>query len=426
MGIKARFFLAALLFLAGLGMVLIPLWVNVSLAPSVIDQVKNQIPSPATYGLSHWKWPAGVVLEDISVNPPLGSVEDRFIQVKRLTLKIPWWGIFLRPIPVMAVVESPSLRLDTTSADFFGKIFFQQMGQAGFVQVPVGPQKLRTIVEGEEDDIPEEEPEEETQEGVENEKSPVPAQGTASFRKSGVAIIGLQVRNGRIDLMDRQAKKEGPVATVAHLNVGVELSSLFGVPVIQVKARGDFVAPPPLAPGQQEEIIGFTTAESHSEFKAGKMEGRLQIWHGRLKDLRNIYYYAPEPFFFDAGAGGPILEWKMEGPKVKVSMRCLTEGLRIGGTVGGVAWKDILKSLEGSNGKIDITVSAQGRLDDPAFDVHDRLLSELDWLMQERAAAAGVGIPQRIFFGLEKSLPKEGKKGDDEEETEEGSEEEED
>ena len=72
----------------------------------------------------------------------------------------------------------------------------------------------------------------------------------------------------------------------------------------------------------------------------------------------------------------------------------------MGGTVRGVPWQAIMDALADREGKIDLTVQMEGSFDEPNFDVHSRILSELDWAMRERAAAAGVQTHGRLFYGL--------------------------
>jgi hypothetical protein len=86
---------------------------------------------------------------------------------------------------------------------------------------------------------------------------------------------------------------------------------------------------------------------------------------------------------------------------LKASMQCRSKNLRIGGTIGGgVPWQQVLDTLADRNGEIDLTVVTEGAWGEAGFDVHSRLLSELDWAMQERAAAKGVRVRGRIFYGL--------------------------
>jgi hypothetical protein len=47
-----------------------------------------------------------------------------------------------------------------------------------------------------------------------------------------------------------------------------------------------------------------------------------------------------------------------------------------------------------------LTIETEGIWGEPGFDIHSRLLSELDWAMKERAAAKGVRVQGRIFYGL--------------------------
>lgn len=326
------------------------------LTPWVADQVKSQFPLPATWGPSRWSWPIGVALQGLAVADPRGSKVPPFLEVKEVTVQVPWWGFFFRPVPAHVSLLRPHVRIDTKNIDALRDLYAQKMGRSGFFQGP--------------------------------------GRATAPSRTS---VIGLNVLDGRIDFTDQAAEPERPLFSIGHLSIKAGATALLGAPAIEMVSSGDFVDP------VTGEPIGSVKANSRIQPTLGYMEGKVQIWHGRLRDLRNIYYYAPQPFFLEAGAGGPILEWKITGGNhVWVSMRSMTQGLRIDGMVGQIPWNAILKAMEDPDGKLDITVTVEGRLDDPTFEIHDRLLSELDWAFKERCAAGGLLVPTRIFFGLDK------------------------
>ena len=213
-----------------------------------------------------------------------------------------------------------------------------------------------------------------------------------------------------MEFTDVRVNPDQPVILIRSFNLAAEIASPLTAPTIQIKSGGDLVR-------ATEEKIGFVSVDTRFQPLVGNMEGKVQFHHERLGDLGRLYYYAPEPFYFQSGIGGPILVWRIRnGMEVWASLRCLAKNLRIEGELEGVPWNSMLTALEDSEGQADLTVAAQGRLDDPTFDLHDRLLSELEWAIKERAAAAGARIPTgRIFFGLESPEPSD----DEEDETDE-------
>ena len=340
----------------------------------VTSEIKRESPVPVNLGPVRWSYPVGVVIEGATVPNPPGSEQPHLLKVERIVLKVPIWGLFVRPIPFEALFKAPFLHVDTGSLDFIGELFLNQF--------TLPEKKPGLVLSGQ--GLDEENPEE-----VEPEK---PERGSAA----PFAPSGLRITEGRIDFTDKEVRADHPVISVAHLEVRGEIAQPLLSPTIHVNVQSKLVTP-------DLQPTGFVTIESRFEPRLNHMEGRLQFWHDDLKELRRLYYYAPQPFFFEGGRGGPIVEWKVNGKEVWASLRCLAENLKIDGMVGDVPWQRILDALMDSQGKIDVAVSARGRLGDPAFDIHDRILSELDWAVKERAAARGVQVPTRIFFGLDKS-----------------------
>lgn len=342
-------------------------WFLTAWLPRVIQK---QIPLSVSMGSRRWSWPLGVTINDLVVLQPRISEQPYLLKAEEMILQVPGWGIFVRPVPLEVTLVRPHVIPTPEAADLIAPLFLSRVEEAGWVRVPVAAEK---------------------EEGIQGRG----AEKTPSVPAPGLFLMGLHIIDGKVNFPEIQADPNAPALILANLKLEAKLSAAFFRPVITLKAAGDFVA----ASGEK---IGFTSAESVTDPVAGNMEGRLQIWHERLSDFRTVYQYAPEPFFFEAGKGGPIIEWKIRNKEeIWASMRSLLDGLRIEGTVRGVPWNRILKTLENPPGKIDITVTARGNLNDPDLDVHDQLLSELDWIIKEKAAAAGVDIPGRIFFGLD-------------------------
>ncbi len=310
--------------------------------------------------------------------PPSGSGSDGspLLEVERVILQVPLWGIFFRPIPVVATFQGPSLHLDTGNIDPVGDLILKRLGLSplGKKEAPL-TRDSPGLAAGAARNLKEE---------------------TAQRSRPPVALVDLTIREGQVEVIDRKVRPDQPVITAAHLTLKGGLLQLLGSPIIQVQVDSRLVKP-------AGEPVGFVTIESRVEPAFNRFEGRLQFWHDDLSELRRLYYYAPQPFFFEAGKGGPIVEWKVSGNECWASIRCLAEGLKVEGMVGQVPWNSILEALEDAQGKIDVAVEARGRLDDPHFDLHNRILSELDWAVKERCAARGLAVPTRIFFGLERA-----------------------
>ena len=353
---------SGLLFVTLLGGV--GIWIGRTMEGWMAQQVRAAFPSPATVGSTSWRFPATMVIEKIQVPAPPGSVHEvPLVEAEAMVLKVPWWGILLRPAPAEVILRNPHVRIESGAAESLNEQIYQRLLKAGLIQAP--------SVEGLEEFEEEEEP-------------------------LRLALISLRVTGGRLDFTDLQIAPDRPVLSIAGLELTAKLEGGLVSPTLVLQADGAFADP---ATGER---IGIVKTETRTQLLRGDMDGFLKLWHGRLSNFRKVYFYAPQPFFFEGGAGGPEITWRLRNRNdVWVSMRCLGENLRIEGMVGDVPWDTILKVLSDARGTLDYTVGAEGRLDDPQFNIHDRLLSELDWLIKERCAAAGVRIVPRIFFGLE-------------------------
>lgn len=363
------------------------------------------MPLPVTFQSVRWSFPAGVVLSQVAASNPPGCENPNFLKIKSLKIQVPWWGIFFQPAPAAVVVERPVLDMEPGNAEFVNQLVADYMKAYASGGPPGGKaiqkKRLPPSADEEEDDEDEEE-----LEASQQSFSSLP-QGSAAL-----SLVSLKLQEARIDFIDRNVRQDAPALTIGKLTLEAVLSGAGGVPTINTHGRGSILS-------AEDKEIGFTTFDTQFRPIQGWMEGRFQIWHDKLNELKSVYSYAPQPFLILEGKRGPIITWKIRnGKEVEATMESITENFQIDGMVGDAPWQSILNSVADSNGRIDLTVTARGRLDDPTFNIHDRLISELDWLIRERSAAAGVDVKQRIFFGLEKPPSEEEEEEEEAEEPE--------
>jgi len=332
-----------------------------TLAGWLSRELADQVPFPLyVQGVERVR-PLSVRFDRVRVPHPSGESHPDVLTIRSLTLTLPWWGLWMRPTPVAMEMEAPRVVLDADLADLLlRQVNFLPMGEQW-----QSPEEQRTFRQ---------------------------FQG-AALLSIRLVPMGLKIRRGHLELEDPQVRPDGPLYTVGDFQLDLWMTSPWEYPSIHLKANGNFLKP-------DGKPVGSLTMETGAGAALQRMHGALDIWYQELADFRTVYQDAPQPFTFEGGAGGPVIEWRIEGERVKVSMRCRAEGLEIGGTIGEVPWQAVLDALADPAGKIDLTVRAEGSLKDPGFSPHDRLLSELDWAMREGAAAKGVRVPGRIFYGL--------------------------
>jgi len=357
-GKRLRIILAALGLLI-LGCALLSAWLLPRLVMNHLTQglgVPVRLAQPP-----RWSGFLQLTLDDLEVSNPEGSGPP-VLTIRSATLRVPWWGLLLRPMPIDLSLESPHVMMDTQMGDtLLQQVDFLPMGSA-WQSTGEGQQAARRF---------------------------------SQINPSSVRIVpvSLKIRDGRLDILDAEVRKDAPLYSIAHLDVDLWMTSPLQYPSIHFTAAAQFVS-------KEEKQIGSLSAEAQAGAPLKQMEGKLDIWYGRLEDFRWIYKDSPEPFTFEAGAGGPVIRWEYKEGRLKASMQCRTQGLKIGGMIGDVPWQSVLDALADEQGKIDLTVETEGAWGEPGFDVHSRILSELDWAIKERAAAEGIPIPGRIFYGL--------------------------
>ena len=312
---------------------------------------------------AHWTGFLQVTVGGVEMPHPDGGRRPPVIKIKSATVRVPAWALVLRPMPVELELEAPRVTLDAQLGDtLLQQVDFMPMGDAWQT-----PEEGRKAAE---------------------KFSHIDA------RVFPVVPVGLKIREGRMEVTDSKVKLKGPLYAIDHLKLDLWMSSPMQYPSVHLDMTAQFVT-------EEGKKIGSISAGCRAGATLKQMDGELEIWHDRLSDFRGVYQGAPEPFTFDAGSGGPVIRWEYKEGLLKASMRSRLQDLKIGGMIGGqVPWQKLVDALTDPSGKIDITVTTEGVWGEPGFDVHSRLLSELDWAMKERAAAKGVKIPGRNFYGL--------------------------
>jgi len=322
------------------------------------DRLSLRVAQPA-----YWSGFLQVTAHGIELPHPNGGGRPPVISIQTAVVKIPWWGVLIRPTPVELSLDSPRVILDADLGDTL-------LSQVDFI--PMGS-NWQTTQEG--------------QEAAQKFSQVNP-------RDFPVVPVGLKIREGRMEVLDPQVRSDGPLYIIDHLRVDLWMTSPAQYPSIHLDAEARFVT-------QEGKPVGSISGQAQAGVPLKRMEGKVEIWHDRLSDFRGIYQDSPQPFTFEGGAGGPVIRWEYKEGRIKAGMRCHTQGLRVGGVIGGeVPWQRVLDAVADSHGEIDLTVETEGVWGEPGFDIHSRLLSELDWALKERAAAKGVRVPGRVFYGL--------------------------
>ena len=327
------------------------------LLPARLGSILKQGSVSTRFDSIRWDGFLSLNIQNLVVANPEESRTALF-RVRQMKLRIPPWGILIRPVPAQIRLISPHLVMDAQMGDsLLSQVRFVPMGAA--------------------------------YQNAEEESS-----ATAfSLRSLPLLPIGLKIEDGRLEMFDFEIKQNEPIYRMANLKLDLHTTSALQYPSVHLAAGADFVT-------QQGKKIGSLDVQIQGGVRLERIEGKVDLWYGRLEDFRTIYHDAPEPLFLEGGAGGPLIEWDYRNGRVKVTLRCRAEGLKISGQIGNVPWQKVLDALADAQGRIDLTLSTEGELQGSDLDLHHRLLSELDWAIKERAAAAGIRIPGRIFYGL--------------------------
>lgn len=328
----------------------------------VAAQLQRHMPFPVTYGKAHWRWPVGVSIEDFTVASPTGK-EPYFLRTKELTLTPPIWAIFMRPLPVTVSLDRPHLMLnDENFGHLLGKV---PLPQQGWMKIP-GMEQF------------------ETQDWTSDEKE--------SDKPFPFLLFGLDILQGRIDASSEDLRPGEPVFSLAELNLTLSASALVATPTIALESQGHFV-------DRNGKKLGEASAALKAQPLQGQMEGSLRLRHEQLRDFRLVYQYAPRPILIEGGTADVTIQWWLSDRNhLRLEARCLVENLDLDGMVEEVSWSQIMHAVEDPNRRYEWNASAEGRLDDRRFNPHDQILSQVEWMMKEKAAAGGLKISGQMFF----------------------------
>lgn len=346
------------------------------IANRVALQLKHQIPFGVTYESVHWHWPVGVSIQGFTVANPAGQ-EPYLLKVKKLTLTPPFWALLTRPLRVAVTLDQPHLMLN---AENFGEILASvHLPEPKWIRLP----RVEITQTDEEEKEPSPEP-------------PIP-----------LALFGLEIIDGQIDASAEDLRAGQPVFSLGHLQLSLKVSNLLGNPEITLEGNGQFL--------EGAKPIGVATVELKAQPTQNQMEGTLRLRHEQLRDFRLFYQYAPRPIFIDGGMADVTIQWQLwDASRVRVKTSCLVQNLDLDGKVGDVSWAQIMHAVEDEQRRYQWTASAEGRLDDPKFNPHDQILSEVEWMMKEKAAQNGLKIEGQMFFYEESPESQESSQQDQE------------
>lgn len=327
----------------------------------MVSQLKRQLPFPAAYESSQWRWPFGVRIKGLSIHNPSGDGSS-FLKVEELTLAVPWWGLLSRPIPIVFTFKAPHLMLN---AENVNAIFDQAiLHPPPWLQTPL---TLGVVEQGDEEEA-------------------------LSVKPPWVAPFGFHISDGRLDVSSEQLRALQPLFSVAHIHAALEISGLLGAPTFTLQGEGRFVT-------QTGKPIGIASIGLKTQPRQNRMEGVLRLRHEQLEDFHLMYQYAPRPIAIEGGMADALIQWWLwDGGWLRVTARCLVRNLDLTGRVRDVSWGQILRAVEDDERTYEWAATAEGRLDDPRFNPHDQILSEVEWMMKEKAASRGLKIDGQMFF----------------------------
>ncbi len=327
-------------------------------------QIRTPLPAGTKVGAVRWSFPFGIVLDRLSI-PDSTKKNPFLLEADQVVLQIPWWGLLARPLPAKVTLMRPHLK--------------------------IGSENISLLVGGMEAD---------PNDWIlspfrEVDRSPRGKGSSAQrpvFRNVPFIPFGLNIINGRVDVIEEEIRKDHPVFIADHVDLSMELTAVFMEPTIHLVCRGDFVV-------EDGTKVGFQDVEVSCQPRRKMMEGSFRLRHERLGDFRNLYQYAPRPIFIEGGIADFSMKFELTaGKRVKMAVHTLVQNLDLSGKVGEVSWPDIMHAVEDPGRVYEWTVPAEGDLSDPTFNPHDHVLSEVEWKMKEKAASRGLKIPGQMFF----------------------------
>ena len=347
------------------GLLLLNAVAGLFLSWQVARQFKTTLPPGTEAAHVGWSPPFGVVLDKLSIPDSTGK-NPFLLQADRVTLQIPWWGLLARPIPAKVIFVRPHLMIGSGNIDLL--IGGMEANPNDWILTPFLGMDRKGAAKG-------------------NAMEGSPVLGNVPF-----IPFGLKVINGRVDVIEREIRAEAPVFIADHVALTLELTAVMIEPTIRLLSRGDFVT-------EAGEVIGKQEADIRCQPRKKAMEGTLRLRHERLRDFKNLYQYAPRPIFLEGGIADFTMQFALtNGSHLKLTAHTLVQNLDLNGKVGEVTWTQIMHAVEDENRIYEWTVPVEGDLNDPAFNPHDTVLSEVEAEMKEKAASRGLKIPDQMFF----------------------------
>lgn len=335
--------------------------------------IRETLPEGSELRAVRWTWPAGVLLEDLTLPDPAEQVPF-FFKVKRARFQVPVWGLAIRPIPARITFESPHIVIHS------GNLYPLVRG-IGFRPQKWLPVPMWEMAE---------------EEGAD----PFSVSQESGLPTFPVAPMGLKIVDGRLDAGEEQIRKGKPVFVADHINLEVKIEALLQEPVLTLNGTGQFVS-------DEGEPIGLQEMRARLYPTRKSMQGYLRLRHERLADFKKIYQHAPAPILIENGMADAILDGEVTDAKhLKLMARCLVQNLDMVGNVGtDVTWAQIMHAVEDADRFYEWKVWMEGDITDPAFNPHDRILREVEYLMKEKAASRGLKIPGQMFFYADTPVP---------------------
>jgi len=353
------------LFVVAVGL-LLTVGVGNWMVSRMVVRLQEALPFSSSTGSVSWKFPFGVTIRDLNIPDPKG-IRPFFFKAKTVEMRVPWWGLLIRPLPVKLALDSPHLVVGSdNAAALIGSVSVHPLE---WLYIPSTGLLGVSTEEG---------------------KEPVPPP---------IAPLEIRVKNGRVDVIEPELRADAPLFMLDHVEMTMGLANLLKDPTLQLRSYGYFVT-------QEREIIGVHQISLNAQPLKKYLDGFIRLRHEQLEDFRDLYAHSPSPIYINGGMTDFVTHFKVtEGRHLKFTARCLVQGLDLDAMVGPVSFAEIMHAVEDDRRRYEWTVEVEGNLDEPGWDPHDYLLSEVEYQMKELAASRGVRIPVRMFFYSDMEFP---------------------
>lgn len=333
-------------------------------APRLMNSLKAQLPFQVEAARVGWAWPIGICMEGVRVPDP--AKEQPFIvEIKRLVVRLPVWAVFSRPLPISLEADSPHFKLTSHNVGLISS--YVRLSRTDWLEVST-------------DELSEEE-----------EGSP-PAPQRTNNPIPPILPIEIKFKEGVLEALDENIQSGKPIFILRHLNVNTSIEPTLPHLTVRVKGTGFFET-------EKGERIGLFDSDLFTRMQEGTMKGFLRLRHERLGDFRNLYTYAPRPILIEGGIADTTIEFEVQNHNhLRMIARCTVQNLDMTGQVGDVSWAQIMRAVEDDQRRYSWQFTVDGNVQDPKFDPHDRVLSEVEWKMKEEASLKGLKIKDQMFF----------------------------